>query len=952
MHFDAFACPRIPSPQPDRFSDTNIRNPTGLREINSLMASKVCMNVKCGAASATEWRKGWGLRSGGFANLCDQCGSAYEQLIFCDTFHFNDSGWRKCNSCDKRLHCGCIASKSSIELLDCGGVACVCCVKISEFSSIPGDIRQESTLQSYQMVLGLSAKSLKDEKISELSTTKVGNVGERRSTSVDSRTDDDAAEANGRNNMFLTPNNKMNESLEHIKREQIVPPVGVGMGFPNVKQAPGSTSHAVKHVDGKEIVADKEIYESLAHACLSITLGTSNPGNLSEGREQSKVLSSFQQGQRSRHLLPKPLKTSPSTGSETSKDTLPQIRIARPPGEGRGRNQLLPRYWPRITDQELQQISGDSNSTIVPLFEKVLSASDAGRIGRLVLPKACAEAYFPPISQPEGLPLKIQDAKGKDWVFQFRFWPNNNSRMYVLEGVTPCIQSMQLQAGDTVTFSRMDPEGKLVMGFRKASNSQPTQDNQVPPTANVAFAKEPFFSGVIENLPIISGYSGLLQSLKGSADPHLSALSEHLTSTEGDINWIKPEKHRGRPNEGLLLPPMLGPEKRKSRNIGSKSKRLHIDNEDALELKITWEEAQDLLRPPPSSKPSIVVIDDHVFEEYEEPPVFGKKTMFTARPSGEQDQWAQCDNCHRWRRLPVDVLLPPKWTCADNRSDPMRSSCSAPDEMRLETLLRLHLADLKRRKTARNYKPVPEPEPSGLDALALAAVGDDGNSAPPTIATTTKHPRHRPGCMCIVCIQPPSGKGPKHKPTCTCNVCLTVKRRFKTLMMRKRKRQLEKEAETSHKKQEWTKDEVEMDNDSRRVLSQDPLECNTMQVNDSEPGPSKVLKEWVDTSKSPIDLNCHPEHEEDPNGGSSRMSMMSLLQEATLPLETYLKQNGLTSLLCKQQASSSPCTLPQATGESEARLLDESNVVSTIQEPDSVGDEGFGVPDEARNDPE
>lgn len=36
-----------------------------------------------------------------------------------------------------------------------------------------------------------------------------------------------------------------------------------------------------------------------------------------------------------------------------------------------------------------------SNSTIVPLFEKVLSASDAGRIGRLVLPKACAEVSFP-----------------------------------------------------------------------------------------------------------------------------------------------------------------------------------------------------------------------------------------------------------------------------------------------------------------------------------------------------------------------------------------------------------------------------------------------------------------------------------------------------------------------------------------------------------------------------
>lgn len=59
------------------------------------------------------------------------------------------------------------------------------------------------------------------------------------------------------------------------------------------------------------------------------------------------------------------------------------------------------------------------------------------------------QAYFPHISQSEGVPLRVQDVKGKEWVFQFRFWPNNNSRMYVLEGVTPCIQSMQLQAGDT-----------------------------------------------------------------------------------------------------------------------------------------------------------------------------------------------------------------------------------------------------------------------------------------------------------------------------------------------------------------------------------------------------------------------------------------------------------------------------------------------------------------------
>ena len=72
--------------------------------------------------------------------------------------------------------------------------------------------------------------------------------------------------------------------------------------------------------------------------------------------------------------------------------------------------------------------------------------------------------------------------------------------MYVLEGVTPCIQSMMLQAGDTgtlcscfffvlntdslnilmsffltVTFSRVDPGGKLIMGFRKATHTKDIQ---------------------------------------------------------------------------------------------------------------------------------------------------------------------------------------------------------------------------------------------------------------------------------------------------------------------------------------------------------------------------------------------------------------------------------------------------------------------------------------------
>ncbi|KAL8147830.1 hypothetical protein AgCh_005230 [Apium graveolens] len=47
----------------------------------------------------------------------------------------------------------------------------------------------------------------------------------------------------------------------------------------------------------------------------------------------------------------------------------------------------------------------------------------------------------------------------------------------------------------------------------------------------------------------------------------------------------------------------------------------------------------------------------------------------------EQEQWAQCDNCSKWRRLHADVLLPSIYIYSDNIWDLNRCSCSAPDEM-------------------------------------------------------------------------------------------------------------------------------------------------------------------------------------------------------------------------------------------------------------------------------
>ncbi|XP_068341096.1 B3 domain-containing transcription repressor VAL2 isoform X2 [Pyrus communis] len=859
------------------------------------MERRTCMNAACGTSTSIEWKRGWALRSGGFANLCLKCWSAYEQSIYCDVFHSNESGWRECGVCGMRLHCGCIASTLLLDLLDGGGVKCIKCAKDSGPHPISSDEKPDGlgTPKMSELQSNITNNQLDGHSVEKLKLVQLGNN----------------KDCNGLMNLLQLRNNDTKGLMLKWKHDEVPPPGGEigGTCFSNFNQASNGSAEASTVEAFKANLGINNLYESLPRTNLSMTLGSPLgkenpfPSAIVDEREHSMTSSPLPPGARSRHLFPKPPKLALSTGLEENSTMVSHARVARPPAEGRGRNQLLPRYWPRITDQELQQISGDSNSTIVPLFEKMLSASDAGRIGRLVLPKACAEAYFPPISQPEGLPLRIQDVKGKEWVFQFRFWPNNNSRMYVLEGVTPCIQSMQLQAGDTVTFSRMDPEGKLIMGFRKASNTVSMQDTHLTAIQNGPHSSETLFSGVFENLPVISGYPGLLQSLKGSMDPHLNALSKHLTTASGDISWNKTEKQEGRTREGLLMPSLV-PERKRTRNIGSKSKRLLIDSQDALELKLTWEEAQDLLRPPPASKPSTVVIEDLEFEEYEEPPVFGKRSIFTVRSTGEQEQWVQCDSCSKWRRLPADALLSSKWICADNAWDRSRSLCSIPDELsprELENFLRM-CKESKKRRIVADPRLTPEHEASGLDALANAAILGDSVANPEaaSVATTTKHPRHRPGCSCIVCIQPPSGKG-KHKPTCTCNVCMTVKRRFKTMMINKKKRQSEREAEIAYRSQHtWNpRDEAEVDSTSRLVSSHvDPSDNKAKSANESE---TKSQSKLAETGKGILDLNSHPGREGDLQAGPDHESSTSHVPpQAANETEEQLDENR-----CPEQES-------------------------------------------------
>ncbi|KAJ8549633.1 hypothetical protein K7X08_033340 [Anisodus acutangulus] len=835
-------------------------------------SSNVCFNSNC-KELVERPKKGWRRRTGEFADLCDRCGSAYDDGKFCETFHLSSSGWRSCESCGKQIHCGCIVSFHTFVLLDAGGIECISCARKSFI--LPERIKD---VNNWNPIAGSGPVPWRQAP-SLFNGSAIQNELQHKPPFLDATGSIDRLSLGERPSASSSDNNRK-DSCEKLMNGNLK--IGVpgtlenGYAGLNHEEPPKSCLSGPRQLS----YANNDL--SAPSFCLTVGSACKN-----EPTDYSKVSVSVPQ----QTTLSTPLGKQLGGHATVDSSGETQVRNSKTRGDGRGKHHLLPRYWPRITDQELQQLSGDSNSVITPLFEKMLSASDAGKIGRLVLPKKCAEAYFPPISNPEGLPLKMQDLKGKEWMFQFRFWPNNNSRMYVLEGVTPCMQSMQLQAGDIVTFSRIEPEGKLVMGCRKASTTVTadqgseacSNNNGVATNGNVS-TKSTKFS---EEVPANTTKKGFLSITHVAAADSTSA-DDLVKESSGNNRTIRC--------------------KRKGSTLGSKSKRLRIDNEDLVELKVTVVQAQGLMRPPSSGAPTVIVIEGCEFEEYvQDAPIIGRPTIPHMDHLGEKIQWVQCEDCFKWRKVPDSAVLPSRWTCSDNSWDPERSACSAVQELTAD-----HLRDLlphinkasKKMKASKQEMDLVEPL-DGLDALANLAILEEGEILPASSQATTKHPRHRPGCTCIVCIQPPSGKGPKHQQSCDCNVCKSVKRRFKTLMLKREKKLSEKEAEAACQKlqlqlagQLFDSDDIQESIDDAGHFSPQHGELNNEGSVD-DPNHLNEKKSSASPFKGEIDLNAKPERDDELSPGSDSGSMMRILQDTA---EQYVRHCGNGSFVSNQKS--------------------------------------------------
>ncbi|KAL3144170.1 hypothetical protein ABBQ32_003954 [Trebouxia sp. C0010 RCD-2024] len=104
------------------------------------------------------------------------------------------------------------------------------------------------------------------------------------------------------------------------------------------------------------------------------------------------------------------------------------------------------------------------------LFEKVLTSSDINPQGRIVVPKAHAEKHLPSLEKQTPSEVHAQDTFGNQIVFKYRFWSNNQSRMYLLEGTQKIRAAYSLGPGDVIQFGK-NSAGDLIVAGRKGTKA-------------------------------------------------------------------------------------------------------------------------------------------------------------------------------------------------------------------------------------------------------------------------------------------------------------------------------------------------------------------------------------------------------------------------------------------------------------------------------------------------
>ncbi|KAK7377581.1 hypothetical protein VNO80_03008 [Phaseolus coccineus] len=171
----------------------------------------------------------------------------------------------------------------------------------------------------------------------------------------------------------------------------------------------------------------------------------------------------------SKHHQPNLPSSTPSASSHVPPSSLQSVKPSTPPPSAR-----------EIDHRNLRF-----------LFKKELKNSDVSSLRRMILPKKAAETFLPALDSKEGILMNMDDKDGTHvWSFKYRFWPNNNSRMYVLENTGEFVSTHGLRFGDTIVVYQHIENNNYVIQARKGGWEEDEFMEQNSETVNDMFLSD------------------------------------------------------------------------------------------------------------------------------------------------------------------------------------------------------------------------------------------------------------------------------------------------------------------------------------------------------------------------------------------------------------------------------------------------------------------------------
>ncbi|CAA3031830.1 B3 domain-containing transcription factor ABI3-like [Olea europaea subsp. europaea] len=153
-----------------------------------------------------------------------------------------------------------------------------------------------------------------------------------------------------------------------------------------------------------------------------------------------------------------PRTSSPSTGGMIPSSDASQGHAADQPSSQQQS------YQRQASSNRMQQQGWKTEKNLKFLLQKVLKQSDVGNLGRIVLPKKEAESHLPELESRDGISIALEDiGTSRVWNMRYRFWPNNKSRMYLLENTGDFVRVNGLQEGDFIVIYSDTKCGKYMI---------------------------------------------------------------------------------------------------------------------------------------------------------------------------------------------------------------------------------------------------------------------------------------------------------------------------------------------------------------------------------------------------------------------------------------------------------------------------------------------------------